>query len=262
MIEIKNVMSKEKRENLRANYSNTLTTPIDGYWEKVVIGNSACYEIIYNKKVVGHFSVNSHKTLVEFHIMKEYYAYSQEIFKYIIKSDMVEDAAVSTKQSEFLSLCLDFQKSVYVSSYLFTDTGNKKYEIDHYENISFRLAKKSDIQAINNKCEPGPWEGYYEELIENDQLFVLYEGDILLGIGEFRISKTHHRQYGDIGMVVAEEHRRKGVGTYIIIKLKEHCYRKNVKPIASCDSKNIASKNALIKAGFISDHRIIYVRFN
>ena len=261
MIEIKNVISKERIEKLRANYSNTLTTPIDGYWENVVIDNSACYEISYNKKIIGHFSVNAHKTLVEFYILKEYYTYSQEIFKYIIKSDMIEDAAVSTKQSEFLSLCLDFQKSVYVSSYLFTDTENKKYELDHYENISFRLAKKSDIQAINIKCEQRP-RGYYEELIENDQLFVLYDGDILLGIGEFRISKTHHGQYGDIGMIVAEEHRRKGVGTYIIIQLKEHCYKKNIKPMASCDSKNIASINTLIKAGFISDHRIIYVRFN
>ncbi len=261
MIEIKNVMSKEKREKLRADYSNTLTTPIDGYWEKVVIGNSACYEISYNNKFVGHFSVNSHKTLVEFYILKEYYIYSQEIFIYIIKSDMVEDAAVSTKQSEFLSLCLDFQKSVYVSSYLFTDTENKKYELNHYENLSFRLAKKSDIQAINNKCESRPQE-YYEELIENDQLFVLYEGDILLGIGEFRISKTHQGQYGDIGVVVAEEYRRKGIGTYIINQLKEHCYRNNLKPMASCDSKNIASMNTLIKAGFISEHRIIYVRFN
>ena len=260
MIEIENVISKEKREKLRTSYSNTLTTPIDGYWEKVVIGNSECYEISYDKEIVGHFSVNFHKTLVEFYILKEYYIYSQEIFKYIIESDMVEDAAVSTKQSEFLSLCLDFQKSVYVSSYLFTDVENKKYELDHFENISFRLAKKSDIQSINNKCEQG-LEGYYEELIENDQLFVLYEGDILLGIGEFRINKTHHGQYGDIGMVVAEEHRRKGVGTYIIIKLKEHCYRNNIKPMASCDSKNIASKNTLMKAGFISDHRIIYVKF-
>lgn len=261
MIKIKNVVSKEKREILRANYSNTLTAPIDGYWEKVVIANSTCYEISYNNKDVGYFSVNSHKTLVEFYIFKEYYMYSQEIFDYIIKSYMVEAAGVSTKQSEFLSLCLDFQKSVYVLSYLFNDAENKKYELDCYENLSFRLAKKSDIQAINNKCEPRS-EEYYEELIENDQLFVLYEGDILLGIGEFRISKTHHGQYGDIGMVVAEEHRRKGVGTYIIIQLKEHCYRNNLKPMASCDSKNFASMKTLIKAGFISEHRIIYVRFN
>lgn len=261
MIKIKNVTSEEKRENLRNNYSNTLLTPIDGYWEKVVIGNSTCYEISYNKKIVGHFFVDSHKTLVEFYIFKDYYIYSQEIFKYIIESDMVENAAVSTRQSEFLSLCLDFQKSLYVSAYLFTDADNKKHELYHCENLSFRLAKKGDIKVINNKCESRPQE-YYEELIRNEQLFVLYEGDILLGIGEFRINRTHSGQYADIGMVVAEEHRRKGFGTYIIIQLKEHCYRKKLKPMASCDRYNVASKNTLLKAGFISEHRIINVRFN
>jgi len=62
-------------------------------------------------------------------------------------------------------------------------------------------------------------------------------------------------------MVVAKEYRRKGIATYIINKLKEHCYNKNVIPIASCDCKNIASKKTLEKSGMISNHRIINVKF-
>lgn len=261
MIEINNVMSKEKIDKLRTNYFNTLISPIDGYWEMVVIGNSKLYEIIYDKKIVGYFSVTSRKTLVEFYISKEYYMYSEEIFKYIISSDMVADAEVSTKQPEFLSLCLDFHKEIHISSYLFTDAQKVKYELNHFENLCFRLAKNSDIEDLKDKCDSA-FEGYYEELIKNNQLFVLYDDDILLGMGEFRIIKREHGGFGDIGMVVATEHRRKGVGTYIITKLSEQCYKNGVIPMAGCDSENIASKNTLTKAGLISEHRIINVKFN
>lgn len=261
MIEINNVTSKEKADKLRTNYFNTLISPIDGYWQNVVIGNSKLYEIIYNKKIVGHFSVTAHKTLVEFYVLKEYYMYSEEIFKYILCSDMVADAEVSTKQHEFLSLCLDFQRGIRVSSYLFTDAMKINYKLNHYKNLCFRLAKYSDIEGLKNKCESA-FEGYYEGLIANDQLFVLYDGDILLGMGEFRIIKMEHGEFGDIGMVVAPEHRRKGVGTYIITKLVEQCYKNNVSPMAGCDSENIASKNTLMKAGLKAEHRIINVKFD
>jgi len=68
-----------------------------------------------------------------------------------------------------------------------------------------------------------------------------------------------NEQYGDIGIIVAEEYRKKGVGTYIITQLKEHCYRNNLKPMACCNPKNIASRKTLEKSGFICNHRIIYV---
>jgi len=127
----------------------------------------------------------------------------------------------------------------------------------NFGNVSFRLAKSNDIDTIKVKCDPA-FEGYYEDLIQNNQLLVLYSGDILLGIGEFRIFKSDE-QYGDIGMVVTEEYRKKGIGTYIITQLKEHCYRNNLKPMACCNPKNIASRKTLEKSGFIGNHRIINV---
>jgi predicted acetyltransferase len=147
-----------------------------------------------------------------------------------------------------------------VDTFLFTDNSKNKHELEGLNNLSFRLAKTVDIDIIKNKCDT-PFYGYYEDLIENDQLFVLYDNSSFLGIGEFRISKSNG-QYGDIGMVVAEECRRKGIGTYIITQLKQHCYYNKLKPVASCDIKNTASKKTLEKSGFISNHRIIRVSFS
>jgi GNAT superfamily N-acetyltransferase len=257
MIQVEKVTSPEERFILSKEYIKTLASPIDSYWESVIIGKSQCYIIIYNGKKAGHFFVDSKRTLVQFYIFREYFIHAPEIFEYLISNDIAENAAVSTKETEFLSLCLDYQKSISIDSYLFTDNKDIKYELANFKDVSFRLAKSNDIGTIKTKCDPA-FEGYYEDLIENNQLFVLYSGDILLGIGEFRISKSNE-QYGDIGMIVTEQYRRKGVGTYIITQLKEHCYRNNLKPVASCNHTNIASKKTLEKSGFISNHRIIYV---
>lgn len=259
MIELKVITSVEKRDNLRNNYMKNLTAPMDGFWENVVIGNSECYEIIKDDTIVGHFSTNSDKTLVQFHITDEYFRFAPEIFQYIITSDIVENASVCTMESSFLSLCLDYQKGISVESYLFYDNENIEYVLKEFNELAFRYAKDSDLGLIINKCGL-PFEGYYEELIENNQLFVLYNGDVFLGIGEFRISKTQS-QFADIGMIVVEEYRKKGIGTYIITKLKEHCQKNKVSAIASCNSKNIASKKTLEKSGLISKHRIIKIEF-
>jgi len=47
MIQVEKVTSPEERFILNREYIKTLASPIDGYWENVIIGNSQCYIIIY-----------------------------------------------------------------------------------------------------------------------------------------------------------------------------------------------------------------------
>lgn len=260
MIEIVEVKVEQEANRLKSKYIESLKTPIDGFWQNVEVASSKCYEVLYNGKVAGHFCVNSCKTLVQFYVSKEYYMNEEEIFKYIITSDIVEKAGVSTKEPEFMSLCLDYQKNITVDSYLFTDNEKVRYELNSFSKLSFRLAQGQDIDEIKNKCDPA-FKGYYEKLIDNEQLFVLYDNGNLLGIGEFRIIKEHGEKYGDIGMHVVEKYRGNGIGTYINVKLKEHCYSKNLIPMVCCDVKNIISKKTLEKSGFIANHRIILCEF-
>lgn len=73
-------------------------------------------------------------------------------------------------------MCLDYQKSITTDCYLFTDNKKTKYELTNFKDVSFKLAKSNDIDTIKSKCDPA-FEGYYEDLIENNQLFVLYSGN-------------------------------------------------------------------------------------
>lgn len=63
-------------------------------------------------------------------------------------------------------------------------------------------------------------------------------------------------------MIVAEEHRCKGVGNYILARAKAFCYERGAVPICSCEAGNIGSKKAIIKAGFVSRHRIVLTQLS
>jgi GNAT superfamily N-acetyltransferase len=60
----------------------------------------------------------------------------------------------------------------------------------------------------------------------------------------------YNRPYGDIYMEVAEPHRRKGYGAYLVQELKRICYEGGSIPAARCNPDNIASGKTLQKAGF------------
>ncbi len=65
----------------------------------------------------------------------------------------------------------------------------------------------------------------------------------------------------DIGMVVSPEHRRKGLGSYIVERIKDHCLQLGYNPVCGCHADNIASRHALEKAGFIASHSILEFRY-
>lgn len=57
--------------------------------------------------------------------------------------------------------------------------------------------------------------------------------------------------YGDIYMEVAEEHRRQGIGSFLVQELKRICREGGRIPCARCSPDNIASRKTLQKAGFV-----------
>jgi len=91
-------------------------------------------------------------------------------------------------------------------------------------------------------------------------IFVLYSGAELLGTGVIS-GKNSSPPWVDIGMCVSESHRMQGVGTHIVLKLREHCRERGWISGASCQSTNTASKKTLEKAGMVSRDRVLEVTF-
>ena len=61
----------------------------------------------------------------------------------------------------------------------------------------------------------------------------------------------------DIGMMVAPNFRRKGLGTYIVSEIANKAEQFGLRPICGCGASNTASKATLEKAGFVSEHQLI-----
>jgi GNAT superfamily N-acetyltransferase len=61
----------------------------------------------------------------------------------------------------------------------------------------------------------------------------------------------YNRPYGDIYMAVAEDFRRRGLGSYLVQELKRVCYENGDVPAARCNPTNVASRATLQKAGFV-----------
>jgi GNAT superfamily N-acetyltransferase len=56
--------------------------------------------------------------------------------------------------------------------------------------------------------------------------------------------------YADLYYDVKEQHRRKGLGSFMVQELKKEAYRIGRVPAARCNIKNNGSKSTLLKAGF------------
>ncbi|WP_165224808.1 GNAT family N-acetyltransferase [Aquisphaera insulae] len=63
--------------------------------------------------------------------------------------------------------------------------------------------------------------------------------------------------YGDIYMAVADAHRRRGYGSFLVQELKRACYEMGRIPSARCNATNVASRATLQKAGMLPCARVL-----
>ena len=59
----------------------------------------------------------------------------------------------------------------------------------------------------------------------------------------------YNMPFADLYMEVKKEHRRKGLGSFVIQEIKKQCYLAGRVPAARTGMDNIASRATLIKAG-------------
>jgi RimJ/RimL family protein N-acetyltransferase len=248
----------------RDDYLRTLVAPLDGMWENAIIAQAHFWEIQDQGQYAGYFCIDSDHSLLRFHLVENSQAQAQELFRWILSTYGIQYAITSTIEPLYFSLCLDVQKGITLHSYLFRD--HKRIELSSdLSNSVFRKAKQSELHDIirfdRANTGSGEWiEVFLQERLNREEFFVLYDRQTLVATGEC-IPSQKQPPYADLGMVVAQSYRRRGLGSFILTQLKKHCYEAGWKPICSCEASNLASKKAIEKAGFISEHRIVKIAF-
>ncbi len=250
-------------QQIREDYLHTLIAPMDGMWESAVIQHATFWEIQDQEQQGGHFCIDSNNCLLRFHLLESYQAQAQEIFRWILSTHHIQYAIAGTIEPLYFSLCLGFQKSCKLHTYLFQDNIQIKPAL-RPTNIVFTKAEKSEFAAISrfyhaNTEGSGEWiEAFLHKRLNQGELFVLYDQQTLVATGEC-IPSPKQLPYADLGMVVARSYRGKGLGSSMLIQLKQHCYAVGWKPICSCAADNHASRKAIEKAGFISEHSMVKI---
>lgn len=257
MINVRKIDSIKDLENLREEYMNSLQYSQEQYFEHMI--NKCTYYVIeFDSKIIGYFCVSSYRVLYEFYLSNEVIINSQDIFSLILDQEYIVSAECKSFDHLLLSLGCDFNKKAICTGYLFRDYINVTNSLNGFDDIIFRLAELKDKKEISDKSEDF-FKKVEEQIIKNE-IFVLYSKNILLGTGV--IQKVFpDLNYYDIGMIVDKNNRNKGIGTFIIAKLKEYCSNNNWIPVCGCGYNNAASKRTLEKAGFITKHRIIRFDF-
>lgn len=253
-------------QQLQSEYLQTLLAPMDGMWERRITSRATFWEIQDQEQHIGHFCLDSSNALLRFHLKKEYQAQAQEIFQRILSTYELQFAITSTLEPLYFALCLDFQTRVTPQSYLFRDQARLPVPIDLLTS-SLRKADKREWETLvrfyqENTAGPGEWiEPFLHEHLDREEIFVCFSQHALVATGEC-ISSQSQPPYADLGMVVAQAYRGRGLGRSVLLHLKAHCYREGWKPICSCAVDNPASKKAIERSGFLSEHRIVKITFS
>lgn len=265
MFEYGQIVSADEVKYLNENYVKTLVAPMDGMWYSI-IANSRYERITRNGQQLGYFCFDSEKRLLRFDLSNEFKTEAESIFASVLEKFGLKSAVCSTAEPFYLSLCLDFQKQLTIHGYLFRDNRGMQSVESERNDLTFRLAERTEMDKLEyfyrDSIEgDGEWiRGFLEQRMCLGELFVLLRNQTLLGTGECIVSRTQ-KPYADLGIVVSKECRRKGLGTYLLSRLKLYCYSSELQPICSCAKENIASRNAIQKAGFTSEHRILNIFF-
>lgn len=254
-------------ENEYALFYQSLTAPQDGMWDEI-IGYAKHWRIIHQKQTIGFYAINEENVLLNFFLNREFLSLQLETFTHILVKHKIKKAITGTNHPVFLSACLDFGQQMTTHSYLFEDAGESTISPPQLNGASpqLTLAQLTDFQMAVKFCleaieVPREWlEGYYNRLIKRQELYLWQTSDHMIGVCEVRKSTTQPG-LADIGMVVAKNYRRQGVGVYLLNQAKQQCYDQDLTPICSCEKDNQGSRKAIHKAGFVTKHRMVEVVF-
>jgi predicted acetyltransferase len=275
MIDLKQLDNLDQIQPLKEAYLSSLVFPMDSYWETAVVGRAPHWLIEVDGQQAGYCAICNDKRLLQFFVADPFLAMASELFAFIIKGNLVQTASAGTFEPTYLAHCLDHQRQVEVRSYLFQDHKRVEPFLDGFTAAQFKLAVAADAQKLatfydqNNEFADteaiingfGSRLNYARSLIDQGQVYILVDKNELIGVGECRISASQ-APYADLGMITSSKQRRQGIGSYILAKLKQHCYQRGAKPICSCAANNLPSRKTIEKAGFITQHRLLDIQFS
>lgn len=194
-------------------------------------GWADAYALYINQEVVGYGSVwgkdkrEDRDTLFEFYLAPLHREKAEVCFVKLCSVSNVSFLECQTNDKFLYPLFKKYAFNVKTDAILFAD-----HHTTHFQIPDVYLQKRES---------PNP----------DDCQYVLLRNTEEVGEGGFMLN--YNFPYADIYYGIHEQHRRTGLGTYIVQELKAEIYKQNRVPSARCNPSNAASKATMLKAGMI-----------
>lgn len=269
MISMQQCSDPSTLNHLRAAYLFGLTAPMDGMWDAGFVAQAPHWEIRMLDERAGYCAISAEGALLQFFLLPAYAVHGVTIFEHVVSRDIVHKAVVSTVDPFFLSLCLDVQKQVTVHTCMYEvhpeagppESSGPDTHFSPVEEVALDRVVAFQRSCLGDDGDAGTWlRAYTARLIARNELFVLHRGNEWLGLGELRKSDSQPG-VADLGMMVAPEHRGQGSGTDILLRLREQSAASGLRSICSTTVDNSPARKAILRAGFVSRHRIMDIAF-
>jgi len=259
-------MDLEKRESiddirdLRKMRFDELPLPQELYNE-ILVKYTKPVVFIENNRDVGYGLVHDEGILYEFYLIPEFVPRVDEALDRLLKEYSINKIVCQSFDHLIFSQCIIRMKSKKMIGYNFRERIEPREPVKQLD-LNMRNATMDDHDLILNNREE-----IFDDSEVEDIPYYINKGSLLMFEDE---EGTFHgyglmnqtlpdRNWYDVGMLVSPDHRKKGVGTFIVDRLIDHVLSIGGIPNAGCDFENSGSRKTLEKAGLLT--RYIMVEF-
>ena len=268
MIQIEKIDSIEQLSELKQQYMDQTTSPLDGMWMAGFVPMASHFGFYENEKIVGFFCINDDGYVLQFHVVPEKQNQTSLLFDMILTQketpiDEIKGAFVSTAEPQYLSLCLDSFLQFKVHALMYQKGEGKNQDLPQETKIQMTVVESEQLAEAVEFAKaaigaPEEWlTGYFSNLINRQELFGFWQNGRLAATGECRGFDQYQTGYADLGFIVGQLHRGKGLGTKVFKYLITLAEIKGLKPICSTEKGNIGAQKAISRAELFAGNRII-----
>ncbi len=244
-------------------YLEGLQHPMDGMWLHHA-QKGQFWKIRFYGEDIGFFCLKQAVEIVQFFVLPQRLPIASSIFRYICQVFRLKRAIVSTADALLLSVGLECTTTkVAVEGYLFADGGGHiptfRQESIQFIQATFHELDEAIAFFTENLGSEFLWtQQYLQQRIAQQELFLCYHDRLLVGTGELRRNSLQP-PYADVGVAVKKTLRGRQYASSIVAWLRSAAQVRELLPIASCATANIASFKALTRAGMLPVHRLLKI---
>jgi GNAT superfamily N-acetyltransferase len=190
--------------------------------------------------LVGGVRDEPRETVTEFYILPVYRAVALPLFRRLAEESRARRVEAQSNDILLTLMLYDCVEEIQSHVVLFQDGLTTSLSVP---GAAFREAVEIDKERLGARG------------LDTDARWLVESDGAIVAVGGLLFH--YNAPYGDIFMEVAEPHRRRGLGSYLVQELKRVAYEMGKIPAARCNASNTASRATLQKAGMLPCARML-----